>query len=273
VSAVGHVRLPEDVAKRLETTPPTRDEIDSSGALLQLEDGRFVDVYGNVYEGSSGEPTGEKQGRQMPEDCAKVKETKIHTRCPHAPSAAIMAARIQQLRAAGDSTGGILTTVVRGCPVGLGEPCFDKVEAELAKAMMSLPATKGFEVGTGFEGVKMTGSQHNDLFAGKDADSSLLYTRTNNAGGTLGGITSGQDIVFRVAIKPVSSISLEQETASFDGVVEKLVVKGRHDPCVLSRASPLVESMTAIVLCDLAMRQRARVGPTPLQSLQSNSHR
>lgn len=195
----------------------------------------------------------------------------IALRCPHAPTACRMATLIRDVKAAQDSTGGILATVISGVPVGLGEPCFDKLEAKLAHAMLSLPATKAFEIGSGFEGTRMRGSQHNDAFVAASSSSgagagaggagpTLLRTVTNNAGGTLGGISSGADLTFRVAIKPVSTISQPQATAAYDGSPAVLEAKGRHDPCVLPRAPPLVEAMAALVLADAALIQRSR-GP------------
>eukprot|EP00916_Digyalum_oweni_P020775 GHVL01034627.1.p1 GENE.GHVL01034627.1~~GHVL01034627.1.p1 ORF type:complete len:188 (+),score=33.11 GHVL01034627.1:777-1340(+) len=178
-----------------------------------------------------------------------------------------MATKIKQLQKLGDSIGGICTGVILKAPVGLGEPVFDKLEAELAKAMMSLPATKGFEIGEGFGCVEMTGSSHNDMFAGSTIasdGSEILYTESNRAGGTLGGISTGNYLVFRVAIKAASSIGLPQKSCSFKGNVEDVKVKGRHDPCVLPRASPLIEGMAALVIADSTLRQRARVGPKPL---------
>ena len=208
----------------------------------------------------------------------------IAVRCPDTSSAARMATLIREVKAAKDSIGGTLTTVVSSVPIGLGEPCFDKLEAKLAQAMLSLPATKAFEIGAGFEGTKMRGSEHNDVFAlaeaprsvpqeqartegdaaeGKNnrntsSDLVLLRTVTNNAGGTLGGISNGADIVFRVAIKSVSTISQAQQTVGYDGKACVLEAKGRHDPCVLPRAPPLVEAMTALVLADAALIQRSR---------------
>merc|ERR1711933_582772 len=189
---------------------------------------------------------------------------KLYTRCPHPPTAAKMAARCQWLRTQEDSTGGVAACVISGVPVGLGEPCFDKLEAELAKAMMSLPATKAFEIGDGFKSCRARGSDNNDLFTG--GEDGLLRCKTNHAGGTLGGISSGENIVMRIGIKPASSISWDQETCTFDGASHTLSVKGRHDPCVLPRAPPLVEGMAAITIADAAMRQRARRGG-PLQVL------
>jgi chorismate synthase len=151
-------------------------------------------------------------------------------------------------------------------PPGLGEPCFDKLEAKLAHAMLSLPATKGFEIGSGFEGTRMRGSEHNDQFRkGAVVDGKqMLKTTTNFAGGTLGGISNGEEIYFRVPIKPVSTIGQAQETCTFDGSTATLEARGRHDPCVLPRASPLVEGMTGLVLIDAALIQGSRcaVGAT-----------
>lgn len=176
-------------------------------------------------------------------------------RCPDEATAARMQARIKEVLEAKDSTGGILTCVCRNVPVGLGEPVFDKLEARLAQAMLSLPATKGFDIGSGFAGTRMRGSQHNDPFMQKEG---RLGTRTNFSGGVQGGISNGEPIVFRVAFKPVATIGMAQETVNFDGKSVVLEAKGRHDPCVVPRAVPIVESMTALVLIDLALRQQAR---------------
>lgn len=146
-------------------------------------------------------------------------------------------------------------------PAGLGEPVFDRLEAKLAHAMLSLPATKGFEIGTGFRGTTMRGSVHNDPFvANSAAGGGKLTTKTNNAGGTLGGISVGTPIEFRVAIKAVSTIGQAQHTATFEGEATVLEAKGRHDPCVLPRAPPLLEGMTTIVLADAVLMQRTRLG-------------
>ena len=188
----------------------------------------------------------------------------VALRCPHAPSAAAFASQIRVVRADADSTGGVLTTIVTRVPLGLGEPCFDKCEALLAHAMLSLPATKGFEIGDGFAGSRLRGSQHNDPFVAAvgagGGDASLLRPASNHAGGTLGGITSGADLIFRVPIKPVSTIGRAQVTATYGGGQATLEAKGRHDPCVLPRSPPLVEGMAALVLADLALMQRARLG-------------
>ena len=178
-------------------------------------------------------------------------------RCPDAATAARMQDRVREVLEAKDSTGGILTCVCRNVPVGLGEPLFDKLEARLAQAMLSLPATKGFDIGSGFAGTRLRGSTHNDPFVRR---TSGLGTRTNHSGGVQGGISNGEPIVFRVAFKPVATIGLAQETVDFDGEPVTLEAKGRHDPCVVPRAVPIVEAMAALVLIDLALMQRARQG-------------
>ena len=163
-------------------------------------------------------------------------------------------ALIEKVRAAGDSVGGIVTCIVRNAPLGLGEPVFDKLEADLAKAMMSLPASKGFEIGSGFAGTLLKGSEHNDPFV-KEGD--RVRTTTNRSGGVQGGISNGEDIVFRVAFKPVATIAQKQQTVSTSGEAAELKARGRHDPCVLPRAVPMVEAMTRLVLVDHWLRQRA----------------
>jgi chorismate synthase len=175
-------------------------------------------------------------------------------RWPDAAEAERVIALIEQVRAAGDSVGGVVTGIVRGAPAGLGEPVFDKLEADLAKAMLSLPASKGFEIGSGFAGTRMKGSQHNDAFV---AEGGRVRTATNRSGGIQGGISNGEEIVFRVAFKPVATIAQAQQTVSVTGEAAELKARGRHDPCVLPRAVPMVEAMTRLVLADHWLRQRA----------------
>lgn len=176
-------------------------------------------------------------------------------RCPDPAAAERMIARIKEVRSAGDSVGGVLECVVRGAPAGLGEPVFDKLEADLAKAMLSLPATKGFEIGSGFSGARLKGSEHNDPFRIRDG---RVRTTTNLSGGIQGGISNGENIFFRVAFKPTATIARAQQTVTVEGKDAELAARGRHDPCVLPRAVPMVEAMTALVLCDHALRQRAQ---------------
>jgi len=264
VSGVKDIDLPKAVARELERNPPTREEIDTVGTLIDdVKNGVFIhSLTGDKYSRKDGSKL---EGKGTPPSDG----SKLATRCPDAATAARMCAVIQKLRADEDSTGGSVTCVVSGMPVGIGEPCFDKLEAELAKAMMSLPATKAFEIGEGFEACRMLGSEHNDLFEG--GENGLLRAPANKAGGTLGGISSGENLVFRVGIKPASSISKNQETANFDGSITSLSVKGRHDPCVLPRAPPLIEGMAALVVADACMRQRARAGTDGLKTLYSEA--
>lgn len=177
-------------------------------------------------------------------------------RCPDAAAAEKMIAHIKDIRSKGDSVGGVIECVIRGVPPGLGEPVFDKLEADLAKAMMSLPATKGFEIGSGFSGTRMTGAQHNDAFA--ISENGDVRTTTNRSGGIQGGISNGEAIIFRIAFKPTATITQKQKTVTVSGEETELAARGRHDPCVLPRAVPMVEAMAAIVLADHALRQRAQ---------------
>ncbi len=178
-------------------------------------------------------------------------------RCPHTETAEKIKKAILAAKAAHDSIGGTLTCVIRNPPLGLGEPCFDKLEARLAYAMLSIPATKGFEIGSGFQGVKtMKGSQHNDSFYRKP--DGTLGTRTNRSGGVQGGISNGEPIVIRVVFKPPSTIGHPQSTCDFSGNSTTLAARGRHDPCVLPRAVPIVEAMAALVVMDAALQQMGR---------------
>ena len=179
------------------------------------------------------------------------------TRCPDETAAAEFTKVISEVRDAGDSIGGCVSCVIRGCRVGLGEPCFDKLEAMLAHAMLSIPATKGFEIGSGFDGAKMRGSDHNDMFK-KGPSGATLGTVTNNSGGIQGGISNGEDIFFTVAFKPPATISQAQNTVDMDGEDTVLAAKGRHDPCVVNRAVPIVEAMAAMTLMDAFLLQKMR---------------
>lgn len=177
------------------------------------------------------------------------------TRCPDPVAAPLMVEEINAARKSQDSIGGVVSFVVRQPPLGVGEPIFHRVEANLAQAMLSIPATKGFEFGSGFEGTRLRGSAHNDAIYHEDGQ---FRTRTNRAGGTLGGVTNGEDIYGRVAFKPTATISQDQETTDNHGEAAILKAKGRHDPCVVPRAPIIVESMIALTLVDLYLEQRAR---------------
>lgn len=176
-------------------------------------------------------------------------------RCPDPAAAERMRDLILGLKEAGDSTGGTVSCVVRNVPPGIGEPVYEKLEAKLAQAMLAIPATKGFEIGSGFGGTRLRGSEHNDPFVMKGE---RLGTTSNNSGGIQGGISNGEIIHFKVAFKPPATISQPQSTATFQGESVTLEAKGRHDPCVVPRAVPIVESMAALVILDMAMRQEAR---------------
>lgn len=175
-------------------------------------------------------------------------------RCPDPVVAESMIRLIEDAQAEGDSLGGIITCVVEGCKVGLGEPVFDKLEAQLAKAMLSIPAVKGFEIGSGFGGTMLKGSAHNDEF---DKDGDRIVTATNFSGGVQGGISNGMDIYFRVAFKPTATIMQKQASVNQKGEKITLEAKGRHDPCVLPRAVPIVEAMTQLVLADFYLQDKS----------------
>ena len=179
-------------------------------------------------------------------------------RCPDPVVAAKMIERVEAARKAGDSVGGTCRVVARGVPAGLGEPVFDKLDADLAKAFMSIPAVKGVEIGSGFAGTLMMGSEHNDLFYRRDDGS--IGTRTNRSGGIQGGISNGEPITARIAFKPTATIMQAQDTVDTDGQPTTLSPRGRHDPCVLPRAIPIVECMLALSLADHLLRQQARGG-------------
>ena len=305
VSQAGTVILPRLFERAPNGRPWTRAEVDEGGTLIILrvvglstpdDETAFVNQTGAwatdsapAYEAADG-TVYNRSGIHLPGiDAVPLRSSElISLRCPHGPTAAAMATEIRTVKAADDSTGGVLTTVITRVPVGLGEPVFDKLEAKLAHAMLSLPATKAFEIGDGFAGCAKRGSEHNDPFlptvtggngggggGGGAGEPTLLRTSTNHAGGTLGGVSNGADIVFRVAIKPVSTIAQAQRTATYDGVSAILEAKGRHDPCVLPRAPPLVEAMAALVLIDAALMQKARAGvvhPSPYDDEEKSTY-
>ena len=190
----------------------------------------------------------------------KVSISKIDSnivRCPDEKVAAKMIERIKQLKQQGDSCGGVVECLVRNVPSGLGMPVFDKLEADLAKALMSLPATKGFEIGSGFSGTFLKGSEHNDSFIRSD-NINRLRTTSNNSGGIQGGISNGENIDMKIAFKPTATIGKEQQTVNVDGNEVLLKAKGRHDPCVLPRAVPMVDAMVALVLADHLLLNHAQ---------------
>lgn len=195
-----------------------------------------------------------------PERVSREDVERTPVRCPDLAAAERMVRRIEEVREQGDSLGGVIEMVARNVPAGLGEPVFDRLDADLAKAMLSIPATKGFEIGSGFAAASMRGSEHNDPFV---IEGGRVRTRSNNSGGVQGGISNGEPIVVRVAFKPTATISKPQETVTTDGRPVTLEARGRHDPCVLPRAVPIVEAMAALVLVDHWLRQRAQCGTAP----------
>ena len=202
----------------------------------------------NAYTSSVGEIEMDKDYSHL--DFSQTESNVV--RCPDADMAEKMITKIKEIRKQGDTIGGTITCVAQNVPVGLGEPIFHKLQAELGKAMLSLNAVKGFEFGSGFEGTKMKGSQHNDIF---NEDGS---TQTNLSGGVQGGISNGMDIYFRVAFKPVATIMQNQLTINSEGEATEIMGKGRHDPCVVPRAVPVIEALTALVLADFYLLNRTR---------------
>jgi len=191
-------------------------------------------------------------------DRVKLKDVESNiVRCPDRKTAEKMIRLIEKMRKAGDTVGGIVEGIARGVPAGWGEPVFDKLEADLAKAMLSLPASKAFEIGSGFSGILLTGRQHNDPFRARGG---RVFTTTNFSGGIQGGISNGETIFFRIAFKPVATVMHPQDTVDVHLHNTTLKGRGRHDPCVLPRAVPMVEAMTALVLLDHALRHRAQCG-------------
>lgn len=194
---------------------------------------------------------------QIEKDYKELDFTKTDSnpvRCPDEQKAAKMEALIRDVRKAGETIGGTVTCVVQGCPPGLGEPVFDRLHADLGKAILSINACKGFEIGSGFTGTTMRGSEHNDPFV---MEAGKVKTTTNWSGGVQGGISNGMDIYFKAAFKPVATIVPEQDSVDENGIPVKVAGKGRHDPCVLPRAVPIVEAMTCLVLADHLLRHRA----------------
>ncbi len=193
---------------------------------------------------------------EMPADC-KIDLKKIEStivRCPDLKTAKKMIALIEEVQGRGDTVGGVVSASILGCPAGLGGPVFDKLHADLGKGMLSINAVKGFDIGSGFKGVELHGSEHNDLFEKKNGK---IQTKTNHSGGIQGGISNGMDIEFNVAFKPVATIMQKQKSVNKKGKVVEVEGKGRHDPCVVPRAVPIVEAMAAIILADHLLRHRS----------------
>lgn len=219
----------------------------AAGAVAKMYlKGKGVSV--RAYVSQVGKIVLEKSYREL--DLNAVDTNPV--RCPDAETAAQMEARIREVRKEGDTVGGVVTCVVKGCEAGLGEPVFDKLHAQLGKAILSINACKGFEIGSGFSGAAMKGSEHNDLFVKRGGS---IETLTNHSGGVQGGISNGMDIYFKAAFKPVATILMPQETLTEKGEPATIKGKGRHDPCVLPRAVPIVEAMAALVLADFFLRK------------------
>ncbi|KIJ59821.1 hypothetical protein HYDPIDRAFT_99951 [Hydnomerulius pinastri MD-312] len=230
VSSVGKIHLPSNVAPPSMTPDGDEDNDDVEDALSP-------------------------EFRHLLATITREEVDKEITRCPHPETAERMTKRIIRAKEAQDSIGGTVTCVIRNVPSGLGEPVFDKFEAKLAHAMLSIPATKAFEIGSGFKGTEVPGSKHNDSFVLKNGK---LGTTTNWSGGIQGGITNGEDIYFRLGFKSPATISQAQNTAQYDGTPGTLAARGRHDPCVVPRAVPIVETMAAIVVMDQLLIQNSR---------------
>ncbi|KAI0075938.1 chorismate synthase [Panus rudis PR-1116 ss-1] len=230
VSSVGKVTLPA------YTGPPSQVPSDEDDAVEDVLSEEFVRLLKTV---------------------TREEVDKYPTRCPHEETNERMVKRILRAKENQDSIGGTVTCVIRNVPSGLGEPVFDKLEAKLAHAMLSIPATKAFEIGSGFRGTQVPGSKHNDKFY-KREDTGKLGTKTNWSGGVQGGISNGEDVYFRIGFKSPATISQAQETAQYDGTPGTLAARGRHDPCVVPRAVPIVEAMAALVVMDMVLIQNAR---------------
>ncbi len=274
VSSVGKVHIPRYPGEEL-----ARNVVNSAAPVAETKEGDVV-VEGKSFYGEStteGPPQTKvdnvintdhlteeeaeeplsKEFRDLLNTITRAKVDENAIRCPHDLAAERMRQRILLAKANNDSIGGTVTCVIRGVPSGLGEPCFDKLEAKLAHAMLSIPATKGFEIGSGFRGTEVAGSRHNDKFILKE--DGRLGTVTNWSGGIQGGISNGEDIYFRIGFKSPATISQNQATASYDGKEGTLNTRGRHDPCVVPRAVPIVEAMAALVIMDAVLVQNGRL--------------
>jgi len=220
----------------------------AAGAVAKL----LLDEYGVQIFGFVSQVGDLKAPHYTQLDLTKTEDTIV--RCPDEATAAKMIALIDSVRLERDTIGGSVTCVIKNTPVGLGEPVFDKLHAELGKAMLSINAVKGFEYGSGFEGIKLRGSRHNDEFVNEGGK---IRTKTNHSGGIQGGISNGEDIYFNVAFKPVATIMQDQQSVDKDGKEVIVSGRGRHDPCVVPRAVPIVEAMAALVIADFVLRARA----------------
>jgi chorismate synthase len=248
VSSVGKVHIPRFPGEQLA---PSKT-IDHASSQTSIDNTLQTN---GMTDDESEEPLS-AEFRSLLSSIKRSEVDKTDIRCPHPEAADRMRQRILLAKSRNDSIGGTVTCVIRRVPIGLGEPCFDKLEAKLAHAMLSIPATKAFEIGSGFRGTEVAGSKHNDLFVKKEDGS--LGTVTNWSGGIQGGISNGEDIYFRIGFKSPATISQDQQTVSYEGKEGTLATRGRHDPCVVPRAVPIVESMAALAIMDALMAQDAR---------------
>ena len=238
--------------KNKSLSPSTRSYGSNTGGIPELNKHGVTGFLSNV---------GDIEAPQADMQTISRRSVDRHpVRCPHAETAEKMSRHIVSLKDKGDSVGGVVSCVCRRVPAGLGEPVFDKMEALLAHAMLSIPATKGFEIGSGFSGTRMLGSQHNDPFVATETG---LRTKTNFSGGVQGGISNGEASYFRVAFKPPATIGVSQQTVDFNGLETILEGRGRHDPCVVPRAVPIVEGMAALVIADMWLLQQSRSTGSP----------
>ncbi|UZJ51129.1 hypothetical protein CBS101457_000449 [Exobasidium rhododendri] len=249
VSSVGKVHIPRFPGEKLAGDTSAVDVASSSSVI-----DNHIETKG-MSEDEAEEPLS-AEFRQLLATVTREQVDKTDIRCPHPVAADRMRQRIILAKSKNDSIGGSVTCVIRKVPTGLGEPCFDKLEAKLAHAMLSIPATKAFEIGSGFRGTEVPGSKHNDLFFQKPDGS--LGTLTNWSGGVQGGISNGEDIYFKVGFKSPATISQDQSTASYSGKNGVLATRGRHDPCVVPRAVAIVEAMAALTLMDALLAQDSR---------------
>ncbi len=236
----------------------------AAGAIAK----KILKQYGNVEIISYVKRIKDLEGAVDPNTVTMEQVESNIVRCPDSECADRMIELIEEVRRQGDSIGGVVECVVRNVPKGLGEPVFDKLEADLAKGVMSLPASKGFEIGSGFAGTLLTGSEHNDEFY-TDSNGNIR-TLTNRSGGIQGGISNGENIIMRIAFKPTATIRKEQRTVNREGEQTTLAAKGRHDPCVLPRAVPMVEAMVALVLCDHLLRHQGQCGTLKFEVANGN---
>ncbi|CXI64155.1 chorismate synthase, putative [Plasmodium berghei] len=343
VYSVGNIKIPKLVNEMFENNPPSREIIDKYGCVKYNKDKKiFMDYFNNIYDLDGILTSSEKEENNIQCNNKTIiihnnEWISLQTRCPHPYTAVQICSCILKIKNKGDSIGGIATCVIQNIPIGIGEPIFDKLESELGKVILSIPAIKGIEFGSGFNGSYMLGSEHNDLFApleknktknsylneenkcvnsnineikeehqyeqvkkeleinntnddkkkkkfceneyeGKNISNKyctmsnkhkLLITKSNNCGGILAGISTGNNVIFRSAIKPVSSIQIEKETSDFEGELCTLRVKGMHDCCILPRIPPVIEASSYIVVGDMILRQVSKYGDKNLPSISS----